>query len=376
MAARKSWIVLAVVAANTLLAMGAAAQELYGVVDVRAERIAGNVFEVDPVRLAAEAPVQANNAYVEGQSAIVIRRRYRSSAPPPYFAYNLETTADGAREVVLAMLEDFGIPLENIFIMAESVLTESEHADALATQVFRRTGRPVDFLTADEEANFVYEGVVPPNRRRDVVMVDISAAGVRASYAANTDGDNVEVRGFEVSAEGFASLLDDVVEANGGVPPQGLRGALTEAARRAMAPQVYQVGLNHPPLMTRSRVYLSGRTVTDMLLIVDYSQRGVPWTPITADTVNEFVARVREGRAFDRANFLIEGRPPEHDDDRRIRLLRDSYTDDQLLAVAEVMATLSTSLQFDRRDAVFFSQRSRAGARLSYLTQKILNQEA
>lgn len=294
--------------------------------------------------------------------------QYRTKAFPEVSTFaiqreNVTRTADAVRAFRDQLTNTEGVDPEHVFLVLEGGLGQLPHGGELAEAVSRRSGLQPRFITPVDKGAYLFDWSAPVSRRQQAVSIDVGTVTTIAGYQ---QADR-PVTGVEIMPYGVGTMLEAVVEANSGVPPEDMTEALQDFTRKRLAPTVYRSGLSHPAVLNRQRVYLSGGIVWVMVVILKPHEALNDWVPLS---VNDFVRFRQVLSRRDPFDVDLSGIADPATRERaaaELEYARNLYTRDQLTAGGLLLEMLSTRLEFARRDRLFFARVAYGGWQAQHL---------
>ncbi len=294
--------------------------------------------------------------------------QYRTKAFPEVTTFalhreNVTRTADAVRSFRDQLTDVEGVDPNHVFLVLEGGLGQLPHGGELAEAVSRRSGLQPRFITPEDKGAYLFDWSAPTPRRQQAVSIDVGAVTTIAGYQ---QADR-PVTGVEIMPYGVGTMLEAVVEANGGVPPSDMAEALREFTRKRLAPIVYRSGLSHPAVLNRQRVYLSGGVVWVMAVILKPQEAMTDWVPLSVGDVRRFRQVLEKRDPFDVDVSGIADPDVRARAAAELEYARNLYTRDQLTAGALLLDMLATRLEFARRDRLFFARIAYGGWQAQHL---------
>ncbi len=332
------------VAALTLLVAsspaGSTAAERRGGIEIGSKGVKATAVELeDTPGGPAVKTILANVSNTTVSSGVVKTRKYAADA--------IQETAVEAGKFARKMIDELGIPAEKIRVIGSSGLPAAPNREELVAAVAKATGLPaMEFLTPGREVELTIAGLVPEPERPRALLVDVGSGNTKGGFIGA--GGNVSVFSVPFGSVTFADRVTK--DAAGGSFPataERLRSTILEA------PIVEQVRAN-PALTSRPVVYLSGGAVYAMSTLLhpeSISQRRVS---LSAGDIAGYLKLVGDGQKVPTPSLDSISKPEVRAlAEQEVRNVLDTFTPENLLAGAELLAALSTVLQFEGKTLVF-----------------------
>lgn len=287
-------------------------------------------------------------------------------------------------EAVKATFQDiqkrFNIPCEQIVIYGSSGLAEkAPHKEVIAQEVQQATGRAMKFITSEEEASFVFDGVVPAWRLNKVLLVDIGSGNTKGAYLDS----NKKHIAFSVPF-GTSTFTKEVKESQGNID---FSGAAENVKQKKLVPQIVSEVQLKPGMQTLPRVYLAGGISWALFTLTrpcsrEYTVRGEreerldSFAPISSEDINTFYYNATQDRKAlfnpDLSNCSAERR--EEVQKEIVQIKTDIFSEDNLIAGAEILRAFNEELSFSGKQ-IFFVRSAKDALPIGYLKQQLKNIE-
>ncbi|MBW4642119.1 MAG: protein kinase [Goleter apudmare HA4340-LM2] len=281
------------------------------------------------------------------------------------------------------MQRRFNIPCEQIVIYGSSgVASKAPHKDALAKAIQQETGRVMEFISGEEEANFVFSGVVPEWRRKEVVMIDIGSGNTKGAYQKSTQqGESVT---FSIPL-GTKTFTKEISKNQGNTD---FIKAAENAKLKLLVPEIRDIVQRKPGIQNSSRVYLAGGISWVLYTLIRPCQREqtienirdervARFGEISAEDINTFYFNATGDQktlfAPDLSKCTPERREQVQKDIEKIRT--DVFSADNLIAGAEILRAFSSELKFSGKKGIFFARYAIEALPIGYLIQKLESAE-
>ena len=341
----------------------------YGTVEIGSKGVKGAVIQELPSADAEGFKFVARKEKIETRNVNAVK--------PDAQKETVQAVDDLFRE----LQSRFNIPCEQILIYGSSgVAKKAPHKDKLGEEIRQKTGRPVNFISPEDEAIMTFEGVVPEWRRGDVTIVDIGSGNSKGTFLQNMQKS--EHNPFEV-ALGTVTFTDKVNE----VKKSRNLGTFAEAAAIAkqdeLVPQIQEIVQRKPGLQNTTRVYLSGgmswalstltRPCEPEQSVDQKAERVSRFSRVTVEDINTFYTNTTRDRTT-----LFKPNLSACDDDRRKKVMKDIeriqkdvFSEDNLIAGAEILRAFSDSLNFASKEKIFFAQDAIDALPTGYLIREL-----
>jgi hypothetical protein len=340
---------------------------LYGVIEIGSKGIkAGVIQELDTLN-------EAGFKYIaRGDKDSIESRNVNASNP---------TAKDDTVKAVTGVMQEiqtrFSIPCEQIVIYGSSGLAKkAPHKEELMKAIESDSGRKMEFISAADEAKYVFDGVVPDWRRSEVISVDIGSGNTKGAFLK--DGKK-EYETYEVLV-GTGDFSREIDKQRG---DKSFVVAAAEQKKAVVIPQIRNAIQLKPALLNSPRIYLAGgiawalATLTHPCekeqTVMRKEERVSGFTRLRAEDINTFYNNVtRDRKTLFQPN--LSACNPEQlaratKDINKIQ--KDAFSENDLIAGAEILRAFSEELKFSQKESIFFARYAIDALPIGYLIQRL-----
>jgi hypothetical protein len=338
---RYSWVWLTIAALASFLAArgNAAAAERRAAIEIGSKGVKMTVIELtaqsaNPVTVLQSAAVNTTIA-----AGVVTTGTYSPDA--------IRETADAAGDLVKHARDEFGLGLEQIRVIGSSGLPRASNRGELVESVRRATGLgPMEFITPAREVQLTIAGLVPNADWPKTALVDIGSGNTKGGFLRQ-DGEVVSL-GVPLGSVTFADrVTKDALGKPFDEAVSLLRRALIEA------PLTEQARLN-PELMNRPTVFLSGGAPYAMTTLMHPGSILQPRVSFTSQDILRYRDRLRASPRVPSPDFSAIDNPKTREAaEKEFGKVRDTFTRENLVAGAEIMDALASTLQLENKTLIF-----------------------
>jgi exopolyphosphatase/pppGpp-phosphohydrolase len=280
----------------------------------------------------------------------------------------LAATAAAVKKYVEEIEGKHKVPNENIYVVGSSgifsAIEKDEKAvkarqDELAQAIKKATGRTMDFITVQRESELSIIGIVPRAYQNVSLLIDIGGGNTKGGYLDGTKkyvtfGVPYGTKTFTVAAEKRSKD-----------PVKGTALAAAEALRPALRSQVKE----HPALAGRERVYLSGGACWALANFAKPTDRS-GYAALTAKDIDAYrgmlLSKPGEYPTVDLSSLSKKDRA---DAEKDLTQIKKNFTPAQLLAGAEILASLASEMKLEGKK-MYFARNGQFGWILAYAAMK------
>jgi hypothetical protein len=285
-------------------------------------------------------------------------------------------TVEAVKSTFQDIQKRFNISCEQIVIYGSSGLAEkAPHKEVIAQEVQQATGRTMKFITPEEEASFVFDGVVPAWRLNEVILVDIGSGNTKGAYL---DSNKKHIT-FSVPF-GTTTFTNEVKDDQGNID---FKRAAENVKQKKLVPQIVSEVQRKPGMQNSPRVYLAGGiswalfTLTrpcsrDYIVIEKTKDRLDSFAPISSEDINTFYYNTTQDRKAlfnpDLSNCSAERRKEVQKEIAQIKT--DIFSEENLIAGSEILRAFNEELSFSGKP-IFFVRSAKDALPIGYLKQQL-----
>jgi serine/threonine protein kinase len=274
--------------------------------------------------------------------------------------------------------ERFSIPCEQIVIYGSSGLAKkAPHKEALTKEIEKATGREMKFISPQDEAQFVFDGVVPDWRRSEVVTVDIGSGNTKGTFLK--DAKKKEYENYEVTV-GTGDLSQEIDKKRGDTK---FITAAEKIKKEVVVPQIRDAIQRKPGILNSPRIYLAGgiswalATLTHPCdkdqTVKRKEERVAGFTKLRAEDINTFYNNAtRDRKTLFQPNLSAcspEQLARAQKDITKIKT--DTFSENDLIAGAEILRAFSEEMKFSEKDSIFFARYAIEALPIGYIIQQL-----
>jgi hypothetical protein len=288
-------------------------------------------------------------------------------------AFRLDATASGriastVNQIKGQMEKDFNLQKDHLFVVGSSGLREEIQKNLRDTLL--QNGLAIDFLTVDQEAKIEFTGVVPRNRIKQAVSIDIGSGNTKGGCWAATQPSS-EFTTFNVpwGSKTWAAYIDKVRgDTDFLIKADDLHSQLLEAIRT-------QTQLN-PGLQNKPRVYLSGGIVWALVTLLKPNDSSTLVKLSVAD-IDSFCQKATDDPMAllnpdtDEASSSSDSDSANTKAQSEIARVGTVFSENQLIAGAIILRTLRDESYFQRKNAIYFSRNGLYATAIGYVINKL-----
>jgi serine/threonine protein kinase len=342
---------------------------LYGVIEVGSKGVKGAVIQ------------ELSSSNEEGFKFIGRSEKIEQRNVDPRKPSTQPETVKAVQDMFRELQSRFSIPCEQVLIYGSSGVGEkAPHKDKLLAAIEQGTGRSMAFISTDQEATLIFEGIVPEWRRNQVLSLDLGNGNSKGSFLQNSGQG--EYSTFALLGSGtFKDEVDKIKQERG-------IATFTEAAaiakKERLAPQIQAVLQSKAGLQNTPRIYLSGGIAWALSTLIrpcepeqtidKKEERVSRFSRLTAEDITTFYTNVTRDRTS-----LFQPNLSACDEERQKRVKKDIERikfdvfkdEDLLIAGAELLRAFSEELKFAEKERIFFSQYAIDALPTGYLIQEV-----
>lgn len=289
-----------------------------------------------------------------------------------------DDTVKAVSNMMQEIQERFSIPCEQIVVYGSSGLAKkATNKDALVKSIEQATGREMKFISPDDEARFVFDGVVPEWRRSQVITVDIGSGNTKGTFLR--DAQKKEYENYEV-AVGTGDFSREIDKKRGDTK---FVTAAEKMKKEVVIPQIRDVVQRKAGILNSPRIYLAGgiswavATLThpcekDQTVKVK-EERVAGYTKLRAEDISTFYNNVTRDRKTLFKPNLSTCSPEQLKRAQKdiTKIEKDVFSENDLIAGAEILRAFSEELKFSEKESIFFARYAIEALPIGYLIQQL-----
>jgi hypothetical protein len=319
--------------------------ENYGVIEIGASGIKGVV-------------VQTTAPDPETPAAKVLKEY----APLDKNAFHWDASASGrvaefVEQIYQEMEKDFNLAIGHLYVVGSSGIPDNVRPN-LAETILQKVRAKMEFINVEKEISLEFLGIVPARRFNQVVLVDIGSGNTKGAYSQHSEGRAV-LKTFQVPW-GTKTWAHEINQTRG----DGDFGLAADVlGENKLLPAIRQFAQENPDLNSRRRVYLAGGITWAMCRLLHPYDQG-SWVKVNDSDIDSFYERAKKDPGslldpdLDQSPKGLLGEELETAKQKaksEIARVRDVFSQDQLVAGAQILKDLKETLSFAKKDAVFFA---------------------
>jgi len=319
--------------------------EIYGVIEIGASGIKGVV-------------VQTTAADPETPPAKVLKQY----APLDKNAFHWDASASGrvaefVEQMYQEMEKDYNLAIGHLSVVGSSGLPDNVRSN-LAETILQKVRAKMEFINVEKEISLEFLGIVPARRFSQVVLIDIGSGNTKGAYTPRSEG-SAALKTFQLPW-GTKTWAHEINQTRG----DGDFGLAADVlGEHKLLPAIRQFAQENPELNNRRRVYLAGGITWAMCRLLHPYDQG-SWVKVTDSDIDSFYERAKKDPGslldpnLDQAPKGLNGEELETAKEKaksEIAKVRDVFSQDQLVAGAQILKALKETLGFAKKDAVFFA---------------------
>jgi hypothetical protein len=313
----------------------APAGELVAGIELGGKGVKGTVVEYDP----------AGPGAVTVKDTATISTALADLEGGKFKAESIAKSADAVRTLIKQFGDKHGIPPAKVVVAGSSGIVATNR-DELSAAVQRVTGKPLPFITAEEEVGLTIQGLglrklpTPAN-------IDIGGGNTKGGYFANGLGKQlVSFAGIP----GTVALTTKAKAAGGDYPT-----AVAKLADELVSKPLMAVATRDTRWKNQPTIFLTGGSVWAAATLLHPAKVRDPLVPLTRTDADAFLALVSEDpTAFPAVDLTGIADPDLRAAvEKELRAVKAIYPPESLLAGAHILARLFQHLPLDGQPTAF-----------------------
>jgi hypothetical protein len=225
----------------------------------------------------------------------------------------------------------------------------------------------VGFISQDLQAKYTFQGIVPRGRYPEVVVVDVGSSNTKGAYQEKP-GNPPTIATFNI-ALGTKTYAQEINQARG----DGAFRVTAEVMRKEkLIPLISEPVQQHPGLQTTSRLYLVGGFCWAMTTLLHPEAIDAPWVTLTKDEIKTFCdhAMSNPRQILNPGLEKVDAKVLDKAKDEISRVGK-VFTEDQMMAGAQILITFLDRIHYQEKKAIFFSRKGIYAWPEGYVVEKI-----
>jgi hypothetical protein len=265
--------------------------------------------------------------------------------------------ASAVAESVKKMQTDFKVPDDHFDIVGSSGVPMNVRP-TLSDSIEQNLHLKVNYITVDQESQFVFKNIVPADQQADVVVLDIGSGNSKGSYAdVRDEGTRLVSFSLPFGTKTFAEEIDS----------QRQNGSFLITAeslgRQIIQPAVHDDAQIAPGLRHRSRIYLVGGIAWAMAQILHPFEMKQPLIKFSPQELEDFFAEMikspREALQPDLRSAphqpAVDAAQARQKAGDAIAKIGNVFTDNQLVAGAIILKSYLEQMNYRDRAVYFYT---------------------
>jgi serine/threonine protein kinase len=265
---------------------------------------------------------------------------------------------------------------------------KSPHKEELIAGIENSTGRKVDLIPHADEATYVFNRIVPKERREKVISVDIGSGNTKGAFLKNDKA--LETYVVNVGTRDFSKEIQKIS------PKTDMKKFIKtaeEQKKSVVIPRIKDVTHRYKSELFKPdrRIYLAGGISWAMTTLInpcekeqaifrEEEERVSEYTRLQMTDIDTFYTNVTRARKT-LFNPDLRACTPEQKEKVKedIRKIQKSvagpedgvYWDEDIIAGAEILRAVSEELKFSDKDNIFFARYAIDALPIGYLIHRL-----
>jgi exopolyphosphatase/pppGpp-phosphohydrolase len=283
------------------------------------------------------------------------------------------STVKAIKAYISDMENKHKVPRDNIYVVGSSGIFAAIEKDskavaagqkALVEAVRKGTGRSLDFITVEREAELSIVGIIPREFRDSALLIDIGSGNTKGGY-------RVGPKKYVTFGVPYGSVtFTELVRKKFG--DDGLSRGSVRAGKEVLAPALRVAVKDQPGLLKHERIYLSGGAVWALATFMRPADRDT-FTALTRDDVERYhKALTSNPKDYPRVDLSAISNSKVRDAaEKEIGRVKKVFKPEQLLSGAEILKGLADELKVDAsKKKLYFARYGYLGWILAYVGRK------
>ncbi len=261
----------------------------------------------------------------------------------------INETALAVKELLYEIKDKYGVLETNIFIVGSSGLLQAKNKNKLLERVYEQTGKEMGFISAEKEVFFNILGSIPEKYRSSALSLDIGSGNTKIGFIENL-GDSSRTVSIEIP---FGTVsFTDTIQKEAGTKEKFV--AISKRLNKLITDKIDNEAQRKPVLKNRSPIFIVGGIVWAMTTLL-YPENQDSFVKLTASDINRFyvsLAKNLEG-VLNPDPSKIKDNTIREEALKQIQAVKDTFTNENLIAGAEILKATSDKLNFKNKELYF-----------------------
>lgn len=261
--------------------------------------------------------------------------------------------------------DKYNVAEGSVRVVASSGLPNAPNKADLARMIKDKTGRDLAFINVQNEVLLSILGLAIRGDKDQALLIDIGSGNTKGGYLNDRESGKVAYISVPLGTVTYAARVEKEV-AKGDPWPKRVAALRDEALNKPLRAQVSQ----NPDLGKKTPVYLLGGVVWAMatMLHPEHVDRAlVPLTVADIDAFRQLLAK--DPTAFPAVDETSFGETAQTE----LRRVRDTFTPENLIAGAEVLAAIADTFGLAGKQ-LYFARNGQAAWLLGYVVRDSMPQ--
>ncbi len=250
---------------------------------------------------------------------------------------------------------EFKVPQDHIYLIGSSGVAMAKNHRDLIGRVKKETGKDLDFIDASQEGKMLMKGLIPPNKYKNSLVLDIGGGNTKGGYVDVSE--NEEFVFFPVSLNYGSITLTEIV--NKKTKSDDIKDYSSKAFEYMpeLRTQTKAMFNSKPKAMNKSSVYFSGGAVWAFYTL-QMAKSEDNFCEFTIEDVLNYDAVVKNNYA--RYKSLATT-------DKEIARVLSTYSQKHLISGNNILITLLENIPDINNKKLYFSREGQIAWLVSYI---------
>ena len=264
--------------------------------------------------------------------------------------------ASAVTDIVKKMQTEFKVPDDHFDLVGSSGVP-SDVRPALSDSIEQNLHLRMNYISVDQESQFVFRNLVPADKTADVVVLDLGSGNSKGTYAeVRSEGTRLVSFSMPFGTKTFAEEIDT----------QRQNGAFLITAeslsKQIIQPAVHDDAQIAPGMRHRPRIYLVGGIPWAMALVLHPFEAKQPLIRFRSAELEDLLTQMIKSPAAAMSWVSLSHSPRENAAQERRRAMEAAgkigtiFTDNQIVAGAIILKAYLEQMNYRDREVYFNTQ--------------------
>ncbi len=253
---------------------------------------------------------------------------------------------------------EFKVPSENVFLIGSSGVAMAKNHKDLIGRMKAETGKDLDFIDASQEGKMLMKGLIPPNKYKNSLVLDIGGGNTKGGYVDVSAME--EFVFFPVSLNYGSITLTEIVNKKTKSEEISDYNSKSFEYMPELRAQTTAMFNSKPKAMDKSSVYFSGGAVWAFFTL-SMNKTDENFCEFTMDDVISYDVVIKNNYARYKQMAAT---------DKEIERVLNTYSQKHLISGNNILITLLENIPDVKNKKLYFSKEGQIAWLVSYIADR------